>query len=337
VSISYEILGEPGRDNAVLASVNTGQSQHRLLFDCGEGCLRDVPRSDVQTIEVVFFSHFHIDHVAGFDGFFRLNWYRAGEPVRIFGPASARNIIQHRMQGITWNLVEGPGGEVHVSELVAGTVCTSRYFAEEGFSREHPLPVVPCDGLAYRGHGFRVEVRETYHGIPSLAYLLREDDRHNVDKQVLAAEGLAPGPWLKQLKQSDIPCDTCIELNGRQYRLGSLRERLLCRTPGDSLAYLTDFRLQSQQDEDDLVAMLAGCKILICENNFRDADAELARFSHHMASADVGRLAARVQPEMLVLFHVSDRYTPAEWREQLAEVRRRFGRAVFPERWKLPD
>jgi phosphoribosyl 1,2-cyclic phosphodiesterase len=71
MSIKYEILGEPGRDNAMLATVNTGQSQHRLLFDCGEGCLHRVSRAEIQVIEVLFFSHFHIDHVAGFDSFFR--------------------------------------------------------------------------------------------------------------------------------------------------------------------------------------------------------------------------------------------------------------------------
>ena len=44
-----------------------------------------------------------------------------------------------------------------------------------------------------------------------------------------------------------------------------------------------------------------------------------------MVSADVARLAARVRPEKLILFHLSDRYTHAEWLEQLEEVR-----AVFP-------
>ena len=36
MSIQFSILGEPGRDNGMLACVDTGQSQARLLFDCGE-------------------------------------------------------------------------------------------------------------------------------------------------------------------------------------------------------------------------------------------------------------------------------------------------------------
>jgi hypothetical protein len=58
-----------------------------------------------------------------------------GEPVRIFGPQGTRTIIHHRMQGMTWNLVEGSPGEVHVAELADQTVLTSRYLACEGFAQ----------------------------------------------------------------------------------------------------------------------------------------------------------------------------------------------------------
>ena len=335
MSIKYEVLGEPGRDNAVLATVNTGQSQHRLLFDCGEGCLNNVPRSDIQTVEVVFFSHFHIDHIAGFDSFFRSNWYRAEDPVTFFGPTGAREIIHHRLQGVTWNLVAGHPGEVRVTELDGQTLRTSRYLASEGFASEHPLDEQPFAGVACRARDFSVQTRAMQHGTPSLAYVLRENDRSNVDLQALDAEGLKPGPWLKQIKDPAIPADTEIEIAGTLRMLGELRDRLLARQPGDSIAYLTDFCLDSQQSEDELVKLLAECKTLICENNFRDEDAELARSSYHMTSTEVGRLAASVGPEKLVLFHVSDRYTEEELREQLAEVRRVFSRAEFPEHWTL--
>jgi ribonuclease BN (tRNA processing enzyme) len=36
-----------------------------------------------------------------------------------------------------------------------------------------------------------------------------------------------------------------------------------------------------------------------------------------------------------VLFHLSDRYTPVEWRAQLEEVRRIFPRTTFPTHWQL--
>ncbi len=55
----------------------------------------------------------------------------------------------------------------------------------------------------------------------------------------------------------------------------------------------------------------------------------------HMVSADVARLAARVQPKKLVLFHLSDRYTQAEWQGQLEEVRAVFPETYFPDSWGI--
>ena len=99
MAITHEVLGEPGRDNALLVTIDSGQSQHRLLFDSGEGCLAKIAISQIQAIEAVFFSHFHIDHVAGFDSFLRMNWARPDTPVRIFGPPGAIKIVHYRLRG----------------------------------------------------------------------------------------------------------------------------------------------------------------------------------------------------------------------------------------------
>jgi ribonuclease BN (tRNA processing enzyme) len=184
VAIHHQVLGQPGRDNALFVEINTGQSIHNFVFDCGEACLRDLSVAQIQAIDGLFFSHFHIDHVAGFDSFLRSNYDRGVGPVRVWGPAGATEIIHHRLQGITWNL-----------------------------------------------------------------------------------------------------------------------------------------------------AMLQGCTTIVCENNFRNAEQELAQRTLHMISADVARLAARVKPRKLILFHLSDRYTHAGWQEQLGEVRAVFPETYFPESW----
>jgi ribonuclease BN (tRNA processing enzyme) len=54
-----------------------------------------------------------------------------------------------------------------------------------------------------------------------------------------------------------------------------------------------------------------------------------------MISADVARLAARIQPKKLILFHLSDRYTQVEWQEQLADVRAVFAETFFPDSWDI--
>lgn len=71
MSLASQVLGNAGRDNALLVSVDSGQAVHKLLFDCGDGCLGQLPFGEVQTINHLFFSHLHMDHVSGFDTYFR--------------------------------------------------------------------------------------------------------------------------------------------------------------------------------------------------------------------------------------------------------------------------
>ena len=337
MAINYEILGEPGRDNALLVTVDSGQSQHRLLFDCGEGCLSKIPISQIQTIEAVFFSHFHIDHIAGFDTFLRMNWSRPDMPVRIFGPPGAIEILHHRLRGYTWNLVAGVPGEWIVTEVGDGKLNSSRFLTAEGFETKHAFQESSATGdIVYRGDCFTVRSHTLDHGTPCLAYAVREDDRQNVDTDVLRELGLQPGPWLKAVKDvGGVSEDTPISIAGNDYIVGDLRKRLLINCPGDSIAYVTDFFLATEADEDRLVRFLSGSQTLVCENNYRDADADLARKNYHMTSSDVARLADRVGPAKLVLFHVSDRYDMQAWQEQLAEVRERFDRAEFPQEWGI--
>ncbi|MGZ3675881.1 MAG: MBL fold metallo-hydrolase, partial [Ktedonobacterales bacterium] len=74
MSIDFHILGDPGRDNALFVRVQTGQALHRLLFDCGEGCLSALPVAEVQAVDHLCFSHLHMDHIGGFDSFFRVTY-----------------------------------------------------------------------------------------------------------------------------------------------------------------------------------------------------------------------------------------------------------------------
>jgi ribonuclease Z len=82
MSIEWQILGRAGADNALHVTVDSGQSRESVLFDCGEGVLDSLRPAGVQAVAHLGFSHFHMDHVAGFDGFFRLNYNRPDAPVR---------------------------------------------------------------------------------------------------------------------------------------------------------------------------------------------------------------------------------------------------------------
>ena len=334
MSISYQILGQPGRDNALFVEINSGQSIHRLQFDCGEACLRDLPVSQIQTIDGLLFSHFHIDHVAGFDSFLRSNYDRGDRPVCVWGPAGATEIIHHRLQGVTWNLVEGEPGEFVVTDIHADRLVSSGFLACERFATAHARGEKPFSGVVLDHAEFSVTACLMDHGTPSAAYCVREKPRSNIDTTMLTGLGLAPGAWVKRVKDPAADPQEQLQIGGKPFRIGELREQLLVTTPGESIAYLTDFRLDALSEE-RLVAMLAGCTTIVCENNFRNAERESAERTWHIVSADVARLAARVKPQKLILFHLSDRYTLAEWQEQLEDVRAVFAETYFPETWNI--
>src|SRR5262249_29916747 len=107
MSLSFQVLGGAGRDNALLVRVDSGQAVSRLLFDCGDGCLWDLPFGEVQTIDHLLFSHLHMDHVGGFDTFFRCTYNRTAKPNPVWGPPCTGAILRHRFQGFLWNLHTG--------------------------------------------------------------------------------------------------------------------------------------------------------------------------------------------------------------------------------------
>lgn len=333
MTIRYEVLGTPGRDNALLVTVDSGHGLHRLLFDCGDGIFSTISIADLQQIEGLFFSHFHFDHIAGFDTFFRMNWGRTDGPVRIFGPVDTRVVVHHRLQGVTWNLVSDLPGEFQVTCVDGERLVTTGYKTCEGFRVERPLGSTDFTGVIYRTETFEVAAMPLPHGTVSMGYVVRELPRRNVDMDALSGLGLSPGRWLQAVKDESRAEDEMVETPIGSRSLGELRSQLLVTHPGDSIAYLTDFWIDSKETEKRLLEMLAGCRVMVCENNYADAELELARKNYHMTSSEVGQLAAKVGPDELIVFHVSDRYLPEELLDQLKEVQQHFPAAKFPPTW----
>lgn len=332
-AMQVAVLGDPGQDNAVLVTLNAGESIVRLLFDCGAGCLERVRFRDVQQIDAVLFSHFHMDHVSGFDAFVRANFDRE-RPVRLFGPRGSHAILQHRLRGFLWDLVAGTPGRFQVTEIDRGALRTIELRSAEGFAVAHDVGEAPFTGRVLETAELTVDAAILDHGpSDSIGYVVRQKARSNVDRDALARLGSRPGPWLRRLTDERAGDDEQVVVGERARRLGELRRELLVTTSGDSVGYLTDFRV-TPATESELLRLFSGCRRIVCENNYRDADVEIARRNHHMTSSAVGELARRLAPERLLVFHVTDRYDVAGWRELLGEVRARFAAAWFPSEWR---
>ena len=118
------------------------------------------------------------------------------------------------------------------------------------------------------------------------------------------------------------------------HSMAELQKALIVETPGESLAYLTDFLLDEPAIE-RLSCALHGCETIICEGQYRHSDLELARKNFHMTTVLSAALAKRAGVRELVLFHLSDRYQPEDWVEMLREARQIFPNTRYPAQWGL--
>lgn len=332
MSIEFRVLGNAGEDNALLVQVDSGQSVERLLFDCGEGCVSALSFADVLALDHLFFSHLHMDHVAGFDSFFRATFNRQSKPNQIWGPPGTARILQHRFEGFLWNLHDEMSASWRVSEVHPAEVKHTRFELSEAFAVAHEVGTEPRTQVLVEGAGFTVESVTMDHRTPTLAYMVREKPRRNIDLSRLASLGLKPGPWIKQLKEADATSGATLEIHGTTHSLAELQAQLLVESPGDSIAYLTDFLLDDAALE-RLMPFLQGCQVLVCEGQYRHADLDLARKHYHMTTALTATLAKQAQVGKLVLFHLSQRYTAGVWNEMLQEAREIFPNSHFPPHW----
>ncbi|MES2737730.1 MAG: MBL fold metallo-hydrolase [Verrucomicrobiota bacterium] len=333
MSITFQVLGNAGGDNAMFVQVDSGQSVERLLFDCGESCLSSLPFAEILSLDQVFFSHLHMDHIAGFDSFFRATFNRTSKPNQLWGPPDTARILQHRFQGFLWNLQEEMTGSWRVCEIHPEEIQSARFELPEAFATRHEEVPRLRQQVIWEGIGVTVEAVTMEHRTPTLAYIIREKPRRNVDLTRLAALGLRPGPWMKILKEASGSPATVV-IDGSTHSLEDLRKKLIVETPGDTIAYLTDFLLDETAIE-RLIPALQGCRVIVCEGQYRHSDLDLAKKNFHMTTVLSATLAQRAQVDELVLFHLSDRYGREEWLEMLAEARQVFPNTRFPSHWEL--
>lgn len=333
--ITFQITGPPGGDNAAFVRIDSGQRITRLLFDCGAGATAAIGRAESQAIDALLFSHLHMDHVAGFDSFFRATYNRTAKPNAIFGPPQTGTIMQHRMQGFLWNLEHGAPGEWDVFDIHPNMVAGARFRLGEAFAHLHTLPTTTRHGATVlETPEYTVSAYAMEHMTPSLAYLVRESPHVNVDAERLAELGVRPGPWLQRLKQPEPGEADQIDIDGATYDLATLRADLLVISPGDSVAYCTDFLLDAAALA-TLVSALQGCKALICESQYLTDDADLAMRNYHMTVTQAAMLAQRANVGELVLFHISDRYQAPDRIRILEQARAIFPNTRFPAHWRI--
>ena len=335
MSIKYQILGKPGKDNALMLWLNAGTKMFRILFDCGENIFADLKPSDISSIDYVFFSHFHLDHAAGFDYFFRRNYDRIKKPIYIFGPEGTTNLIQHHMLGYTWNMIDDVPGEWFVTDITQEYLVTTKFYASEGFSRKYRIIKIKFDGVLIDNENLKVECALLNHIIPSAAFKVIEKDWLNIDKASLTNNGFVPGPWIESLKDLSIDGKKKIQISGKIFGLKELRKLLLRKHEGEIIAYLTDF-LYDKYSKATVKRLLKNCKTIICESQYSKDDIKFAKKNYHLTTEQAAAIAKNSGAAKLILFHISERYKIyKDYPRLLEEAKAIFPNTFFPEEWEI--
>ena len=159
-------------------------------------------------------------------------------------------------------------------------------------------------GAVYRKKDFTVSAFPVNHTIPSCGYVFRENDRRRFIVEKARKLGIK-GEMHSMLQERG-----WIRIKGRRIALGSVTTV----QKGKALAYATDTRPSKMT-----VAAAKNADLLIHESSYSDAERDLAQERKHSTSGEAAGVAKAAKVKMLVLTHISARYSSADKLERDAK------------------
>jgi len=147
------------------ASILVQAGGKNLLFDAGRGCLLRLRQLHVEnnTVDAVFFTHLHSDHVVGFPDFWLTGWLvsQRKEPLKVFGPEGTRQMTDYLQKAYQFDIsiriqddkASTEGSKILTTDIKEGTIYEKDGVKVIAFLVDH-YPVVPAFGyrIEYGGH-----------------------------------------------------------------------------------------------------------------------------------------------------------------------------------------
>jgi ribonuclease Z len=147
------------------ASILVQAGGKNLLFDAGRGCLLRLRQLHVEnnTVDAVFFTHLHSDHIVGFPDFWLTGWLvsQRKEPLKVFGPEGTRQMTDHLQKAYQFDIgiriqddkASTEGSKILTTDIKEGTIYEKDGVKVIAFLVDH-YPVVPAFGyrIEYSGH-----------------------------------------------------------------------------------------------------------------------------------------------------------------------------------------
>jgi ribonuclease Z len=146
-------------------SILVEAGKQKFLFDAGRGALQRLTQIGVQwqSVDGVFFTHLHSDHVVGFPDLWLTGWIVVPErsrPLGVWGPSGTKDMIAHLEQAYKFDIgmrmdddrTSLEGVTVNAVDITEGVVLERDGVRITAFEVDH-RPIVPAFGyrIDYRG------------------------------------------------------------------------------------------------------------------------------------------------------------------------------------------
>ena len=299
------------------------RERRSLLFDLGD--IHTLAPVSLNRVTDVFITHTHIDHFIGFDTLLRASLRRTA-PLTLYGPAGIIRNVEGRLNGYSWNLIEGYPFIITAVEYDGRYIQRAEFRAESRFAKK-TSPRAVSSGVLLIDPLFTVRAVVLDHGIPCLAFSLEETFRLNIDKDRLIKKHLSVGPWLTELKQKvrDGTTDGTLVVDGKRYPVKRLLD-IVMTGKGQKICFATDIGI-SFANAERLIELARHADIFYCEAYFMEKNRDIATERFHLTTRECGRIARMAGVRNLYPMHFSPRYYGRE-KDLVRDVKEEFGRIV---------
>jgi len=269
-----------------------------VLFDCGEGTQRQLMLSPLSFMHItkIFITHFHGDHYLGLPGLLQTMALNGRtKDLEVFGPKGTEKLV---------TILEQISYYSRTYDLVL-----------------HELK----DGQTEHFEGFSVTAHRLDHALPTLGYMLREDDRTGkFDTNAAKLLEIPEGPLWGKLQAGET-----IVWNDRgitpEMVMGPAR-------PGRSVFVAMDTKPMMGLPE-----IIKGIDVLIHEATADHSLEEKANKFGHSTAMQAATIAKEAAVRRLYMIHISPRYRDVE--PLIKEARSTFAESYIPddlEAYKVP-
>ncbi|WP_172187116.1 ribonuclease Z [Lentilactobacillus kribbianus] len=268
--------GSPGkfRNVSSLALRLLDERNSVWLFDVGEGTQHQILSSTIRPrkIEKIFITHLHGDHIFGLPGLLSSRSFQGGtEPLDIYGPRGIRDFVN-----------------------VSLKVSETRLAYKIRFHEFEPK----FAGKIFEDNTFSVEVMPLEHRIASFGYRVTEHD-HPGELQVdkLREMKIPSGPVYGKIKAGEtVTLNDGRVINGQDF-IGTAQKGRIVTILGDS------------RRTANALTLAKGADVLVHESTFAKGENKLARNYYHSTNIQAAEIADQAQVGLLLLNHISARYT----------------------------